>query len=311
MDYQWDPIKISYIFLLILIVLFAILIIFVYTKDEYFRRVTTDPQDKLKLYPYYFNIFFCVNIVFYNLVRLIPVSLTLEPSSKKPGDETFLCCFQAYSACFSEQILLFLMTNYSIVNYLSVFKSDFYKINIKKIYLVLTIIGLILSIIITIFISLEGISTDKDIVCSVHTRTSIKMIGDGTLVCILMFINLFCLISITINLVKLAKKYNNENIEKYKKSVDFIKRFIIEAIFISLTFIYTFLVVIKTFEKGSYKDIIYIILCQIVEIVFTINKSLYRAFIRMITCNRYYKLDQKTEKWNEYDDDDYEEKEDV
>ena len=125
-----------------------------------------------------------------------------------------------------------------------------------------------------------------------------------------MIVNLFCLISIIHNLVKIAKKYKNENEEKYKKSVDFIKRFIIETIFISSTFIFTFLVVIKTFERGSYKDIIYIILCQIVEIVFTINESLYRAFIRLITCNKYYKLEQKLEKFNDYDDD-YEEKEDI
>ena len=310
MGWDWDALKISYIVFLILLVIFAILIIIAYTKDEYFRRVTTDSQDKLKIYPYYFNIFFCANIILYNLVRLIPVNFTILSSDEGENKITFLCRFQAISACFFEQELLFLMTNYSILNYLSVFKSDFYKRNLKKIYFTLISIGLLISTIITILISSEGTATDKDIVCSVHTRTLIKEYGDGILIGILMIVNLFCLISIIHNLVKIAKKYKNENEEKYKKSVDFIKRFIIETIFISSTFIFTFLVVIKTFERGSYKDIIYIILCQIVEIVFTINESLYRAFIRLITCNKYYKLEQKLEKFNDYDDD-YEEKEDI
>lgn len=304
---EWDFLKISYIVVLILVIIFAILIIIVYTIDGYFKRFTNSPQEELKLYPYYFNIFFCFNIVFYSLVRLIPVKYTIENSSE--DNPKVVCSFQAFLGCLFEQLLFFLMTNYSIVNYLSVFKSDFYKRNLKKIYLILTFTGLIFSVVITIFIYLEGISI-KDILCSVHTTKLVKQIGDAILIGILAFINLFCLTSIINNLVKLAKKYKNENIEKYKKSKSFIKRFIFEASFIFITFLYTFLVVIKVFPHGSFKDIIYIILCQFVEIVFTINQSLYRAFIRLITCNKKYKLDQNIEKLNEYEDD-YEEKEDI
>lgn len=300
-----EYLKILYKVVLIIVIIFTILIIITYIMDKYFRRTTSDPNDKLQLYPYYFNIYFCINILLYILVRLIPVNLTIEPSKiyENDSDKSFMCHFQALSACLLELILLFLMTNYSIVNYLSVFKSDFYKNNIKKIYLTLTFGGLILSIIFAIIFYLQGVDATKDILCSIHTRRDIKIIAECIITVVLMFINLFCLISIIINLVNLAKRYKNENIEKFQKSVDFIKRFILEAIFIFLTFGYTFLAVLKVFPKGSYKDVIYIIFCQLVEIAFTINESLYKAFIRMITCNKYYKLEQKVEKWSEYDDD--------
>ena len=39
-----------------------------------------------------------------------------------------------------------------------------------------------------------------------------------------------------------------------------------------------------------------------VEIVFTINKSLFKAFIRLITCNKYYKLTPNSESLAENDD---------
>lgn len=295
-----DALEILYIVVPILVIIFTILIIITYTKDDFFKKTTSSPKDVLKLYPYYFNIFFCVNIALYCLVRLIPQEFTINHSTE--NNATILCGFQAFMGCFLEKLLLFLMTSYSIVNYLSMFKSDFYKKNLKIIYLTLTIIGLLLSLAISIAFYLEGISI-KDVLCSIHTRILGKIISDGILTGILIVINLFCLISIIINLVKLAKKYNNENnLSKYKKSSDFIKRYILETIFSFLTFGYTLLVVCKVFPPGTYKDIIYIIFCQMVEIVFTINRSLYKAFIRLITCNKYYKLKESSEKTIEDDD---------
>jgi hypothetical protein len=292
--------QILYIVVPILVIIFTILIIVTYTKDDYFKKTTSGPKDELKLYPYYFNIFFCVNIVLYCLVRLIPTDFTIEDFIE--GQETFLCRFQAFMGVFLEKLLLFLMTSYSIVNYLSMFKSDLYKKNLIKIYLSLTFICLVLSLSISIAFYLEGISK-KDVLCSIHTRILGKIISDGILTGILIIINLFCLISIIINLVKLAKKYKEENnLSKYKKSVDFIKRFILDSIFTFLTFGYTLLFVCKAFPPGTYKDIIYIIFCQMVEIVFTINESLFKAFIRLITCNKYYMLTPSSERLTEYDD---------
>jgi hypothetical protein len=295
-----DFLEISYIVVPILVIIFTILIIITYTNDDFFKKTTSGPKDTLKLYPYYFNIFFCVNIALYCLVRLIPKELTIENFVE--GQETFLCRFQAFMGCLLEKLLLFLMTSYSIVNYLSVFKSDLYKTNLKKIYLALTLMSLLFSLSISIAFYLEGIS-QKDVLCSIHTRILGKIISDGILTGILIIINLFCLISIIYNLVKLAKKYDDDNnFLKYKKSVDFIKRFILDTIFTFLTFGYTLLVVCKVFPPGTYKDIIYIIFCQMVEIVFTINESLFKAFIRLITCNKYYKFTPTSEKLAENDD---------
>ena len=55
------------------------------------------------------------------------------------------------------------------------------------------------------------------------------------------------------------------------------------------------MVINKAFPRGSYKDFIYISICLLVELFFTINESLFKAFIRLVTCGKYYRLDEGKE----------------
>ena len=283
------PLKITYQVILVLIIIFTILLLVVYIKDRNFHVLNINaPGSRMKLYICYFNIFFCVIILIEDVLRLIPESIGLNESLKndKPN---FICILQAISASFFDKLLVSNMTIYSIITFLGVFYSEFYKKNLKKIYLITIIIGLVMSLGLTIAYAREGISY-KDIVCSIHTRTHFKRISDSIYTGLLFIINLICLVSLNIYLFKLRSMYRIDKKEaQFKKSTRFLRRYLFDLLINIFAFTYLLLVVNKVFGRGSYKDIIYIITCLAVELFFTLNRTLFRAFVRLVTCNRYYR----------------------
>lgn len=288
-----------YIIFSIIMIIFTILLIFIYSRDKFFQGYKNDINDisnRNKLYLSYFNIFFCCIIVFSNVIRLIPEGLTVSPSENRgEGNETFLCKFQAFIACLLDKLLISLMTNYSIFNYLSMFKSDFYKNYLKRIYIILISIGFLISLILSIIFICQGVSF-KDMVCSIHTRTIEKKIIDSIFTGLLLIINVYCLGSIMKNLYSLSRKYITEGNEPhFKRSSHFLCRYTLDLIINVIAFTYTFLVINKAFPRGSYKDFIYISICLTVELFFTINESLFKAFIRLVTCGKYCKLEDEKE----------------
>ena len=295
-DYEQTPtwVKIFYFICSLLIAIFTILLIIVYSKDKYFHSSKNKTINDMYLYPCYFNIFFCTIIALNNIIRLIPFQFTVG-ANDKDGEENIICRIQAFLAIFFEKLLVSLMTNYSIVNYLSVFKSDFYQKFIKRIYLILIFIGFCFSLILSIIYYRDGIS-EKDILCYIHTRTTTKKVTDSIYTGLLFLINLFCLISLILKLCDLSKQYSMEGkINQFKKSTDYLNRFTLDLIINILAFTYIILAINKLFPKGSYKDLIFTFICLIVELFFTLNKSLFYAFIRLLTCNKYYKIIDETD----------------
>ena len=278
--------QIIYNIISIILIIFTILLIITYSKDKYFHL---NKNDKIKLYPCYFNIFYCIIIALYNVVRLIPESLRYKSNDNVNNKPTgnIVCQIQAVVASSLDKLIVSLMTIYSIVNYLSVFKSKFYKKHLKAIYITSILIGLLISLTLSIIYFLKGISY-KDILCYIHTKDSFKRISDNIYSSILFLINLFCLISLIVKLNKLRKHYiNNGNTLKQKKSTSFLKRFILDLFINIVAFTYLFLIINKFFPSGAYKDYIYLLICLSVEIFFTFNESLSKAFIRTLTCNKY------------------------
>ena len=284
---EW--LKIVYINCSLLIAIFTILLIIVYSKDKYFHNSKNKKLSDMYLYPCYFNIFFCVIVALNNIIRLIPFRFTVGPNDQE-GDENAVCKTQAFLATLFDKLLVSLMTNYSIVNYLSVFKSDFYQKNIKRIYIILIFIGFCFSLILTIIYFRDGIS-QKDILCYIHTRTMTKIITDSIYTGLLFLINLFCLISLILNLCKLSRQYSIDGkMLQFKKSTNYLNRFALDLIINIIAFSYILMVIVKLFPSGSYKDLIFTLICLVVELFFTLNKSLFHAFIRVLTCNKYYKI---------------------
>ena len=281
-----DLLKSFYIIFLVIIIIFTILLIVVYIKDKNLNMKNID-SNKLQLYPFYFNIFFCVIIVIEDAIRLIPESIGVDPSEDE-GKPNFFCKLQAISASLFDKLLLSNMTIYSIVNFLSVFLSDFYKNHLKQIYITSITVGFAFSLGLTIAYVNEGIGF-KDMVCSIHTRTDLKIISDNIYTSTLFAINLFCLISLIIYLYLLKRSYKKENkMDHYKKSSDFFYRFLFDLLINIAAFTYILLSVNKVFARGTYKDIIYILIGLTVELFFTLNRTLFEAFIRTVTCNKYH-----------------------
>ena len=288
------PVRVVYIIICTIMIIFAILLIIVYSKEKYLSG-SNNTIDMLKLYNSYFNIFFCSVIVLNNLIRLIPDALTVDTVKGEDDNLTadFLCYCQAFMVNLLDKLILSLMTIYSINNYLSVFKSEFYKNHLKRNYIILIFIGFTLSLTLSIIYLNDGISA-KDVLCYIHTRTLLKKITDNIYTSILFLVNAFCLIRLIINLASLKKKYEeNGNKKLLQKSSHFLLRFILDLGITTIAFVYIFLLINKLFPKGSHKDLAYILICLIVELFFTVNQYLYRAFVRMVTCNKYYKDEPK------------------
>lgn len=294
---------IIYIICSAIIAAFTIIMIIIYSRDENFNIDKTNSEKaKIQSYPRFFNIFFCCVITVDNLIRIIPKSFGVDPSNEK-DQANFICGTQAFILCLTDKFLPGLMTIYSIMNYLSVFKGEFYKNNLFLIYLSLILGGFFISLTLTIIYFTYGVSY-KDILCYIHTRELFKIISDDIYTSILFIINLFCLINLIKKMHQLENKYqNSDKLIQKEKSKSFLRRFIIHLIINIIAFTYIFLLINKTFPKGSYKDLIYILICLIVELFFTVQRPLYKAFMRILTCNKIEKFKEinKVTEDEEYD----------
>ena len=283
------PLKITYYIILILIIIFTILLLIVYIRDKDFHvnNINT-PGNRLKLYICYFNIFFCSIVIIEDVLRLIPEYFGVDESDEE-NKANYVCIFQAVTSGFFDKLLLSNMTIYSIITSLGVFFSEFYKNHLKNIFIITISIGFLMSLALTIAYETEGIAY-KDIVCSFHTTTSLRRITENIFTSLLFIINLICLVPLNIRLYNLKKQYEFEGKEEQlKKSIHFLRRYLFDLLINIIAFTYILLSVNKVFARGSYKDILYIVICLTVELFFTLNWTLYKAFIRLITCNKYYK----------------------
>lgn len=310
--------KVFYIIFSILMIIFSILLIIVYLKDKKNHENKKKHSEVMKLYLCNLNIFFCIVVILNNTMRLIPENFTADyygdQEDEEEQKESFLCIIQAFSVSLLDKLLLSLMTIYSVNHYLSVFHINYYKNNMKKIYIMLTLIGIGISLLLTIIFISDGISL-KDVLCYIHTRTVLKKVTDNIYTSILFLINVICLSRLLYNLINLKKKYGEiGNQAMLKRSNTFIRRFVFNLIINIFAFLYIFLLINKAFPRGDYKDLIYILICLIVELFFTFNEYLFKAFIRMITCNKYYKENEsmltKTEEENKTEDNNEEDEQD-
>ena len=263
-----------------IISLFTILIIIIYLKSKYFKS-----------YPCYFNIFFCLIITLDNLLRLIP-----HRHEENRDEHSYWCWIQAFSLSFCDKQFLTSITIYSIIHYLGVFQQDFYENNIKYIFITLITITVFISLLLTIIFILKGVNDINSEVCYVSGESDIKQSLDTIFTALLLLIDIFCLIRIITKMCKLSRAFKeNEDKRKNKSILMHIWRFIFDLIINIITFGYILLIINKGLsfidnKNKGYIDLIYIILCLITELFFTINSELYREFMRLLTCNKVEKF---------------------
>ena len=268
-----------------IIALFTILIICIYSQGESFKS-----------YPCYFNIFFCVVITIDNLIRL----LHLSPNSPDAtlDDASTMCWMQAIFLSFLDKIILNSITIYSIIHFLGIHMQIFYEQNFKKIYIILVIINLRLSSLITLVFCLKGLSLTSEI-CYPDTKNNTKKILDTIFTCVLLFIDIICISLIIYGVCRLSRTYKeSKDAMKMKASRKYICRFIIDLLINIIVFGYILLLINKMVffidkEHKYMKDVIYISLCLIVELFFTLNSELSKELMRLLTCNKVEKFKKK------------------
>ena len=273
-------ISIPIIIISIAISLFTILIIFIYCRGESFKS-----------YPCYFNIFFCVVITLDNLLRLI-----------QNNQLVVWCWIQALSLSFFDKLILNSITIYSIIHFLGIYKQDFYNANLRGIFITLILINICISIILTlIFAFCDELSSNSE-VCYVGTHNTLKKVLDTIYTIILLLIDITCINLIIYGVCRLSKNYSeSKDSEKMTLSRKYVFRFIIDLIINIIAFGYILLLINKKltiFDDRKYiKDIIYVVLCLIVELFFTINSELFREIMRLLTCNKVekFKREKRTE----------------
>ena len=215
-----------------------------------------------------------------NIIRLIT-------SDRKHDEEvSAICKVQAIFLTFSDKLILACVCSYSFINYLGMTRTEFYKNKEKVIFIVLAVISILISIISTIIFISQGYSTHSHF-CYADTSNSVKIISDSIITGILFGVSLLCLIILMVNIIKLKNTLESESSGRSSNIGYHLCRFSFDIIINIVLFIYIFLIINKTLSWGSIaKDIIYIILCLIIEVFFTVNKEFIKETKRILTCQK-------------------------
>ena len=264
----------------IVIALFTILLLFIYLKSPSFKSI-----------PFYFNIIFCIIITLDNGLRLIPAEKL----------EDTWCKIQGFLLSFFDKLFITSITIYSIINYIIMVNPKCYDNNKNLLYFILILINIIISLILTIIFFCQGMSKSSldHGFCYINTSNPIKITLDAIYTILLLLIDLFCIIRILTKLSTLLRESDIQNNENRKKKFHHhLYRFIFDLILNIITFGFLFFLIMKwlTFLDGKdgenkiVKDIIYILLCLINELFFTINSELYKEGMRIFTCNKIEKF---------------------
>lgn len=258
--------------------IFSIFIIFIYVKSKFFHT-----------YAYYFNIIFTLVICFRNMMRII-----------QKEDQDAFCFWQAFTLSTLDKLIQIQITSYSIINYIGLFRMEFFKDNEKYIFIFLTFFNVMYSLILSsIFIS-QGLSGEA-YCCYVKTSAPVKKILDTILSVILLLVNLACSLKIIVTLCQSRKKGTNNNLRNVSIRLHLI-RFISEIIFVSAIFLIVIFTVNKIFTEDKakeVKEIMYEILLIIMELFYTMNIGMLKETKRIILCQKLIdpdKIDEKEEK---------------
>lgn len=256
----------------VLVLIFAIFISIIYFKSKLFHS-----------YPYYFNIFFIITILLNNAIRLMPVG---EKVNEYERD--LACYIQGISLTVLDKLILCEITTYSIIYYLGVFFHDFYEENQMLIFLFLSEAGFIISLILAVVFSIPGMSVNSQY-CYVRTKDETKYAIDTTVTTVLWAICLYCTIRLLINLIKI--KRDSSLLKTKAETISYhMCRFIFNLIFVIFIFLHVDLLINKIYndvlkdEIDFVKDLIFLILCFIGELFFTVNIEVVKEIKRIITC---------------------------
>ena len=235
----------------------------------------------LHTYPCYNKLTVNLIILVDNIIRVIPLAYIL-----KDGDDyNFLKYGQAFLLIFFDKFFLIILTNQILIQYFGIMHTNFYFDNEKKIFFIGTGLSAIISIILAaVFIKIGGyVYKEDDLYYYGDNKLSSKITTDTIYYSILLVINVFCLVIIIINSSKWNKKSKKEGMENIYYEHNFIQS-LLKFIVNTLTYVISFLIIYRCLSGYGITDLIYLINCLIVNIVYCFNKVVIKEFCKRFCC---------------------------
>ena len=168
--------------------------------------------------------------------------------------------------------------------------TNFYFEKEKKIFIFGTILSAIISIALAWIFIIGGYEYKKDkLYYYGRNDLGYKKVIDTVYYSILLAVNLFCLIIIIINSSVWNKKSKSEGMENIYYEHNFIQS-LLKFIVNTLTYVVSFLIIYRTISGYGITDLVYLLSCLIVNIVYCVNKVVLEEFYKKFCCCFYDKF---------------------
>ena len=239
----------------------------------------------LHTYPCYNKLTVNLIILVDNIIRIIPLALY-----ENDNLNDFLKNAQAFLLIFFDKFFLIILTNQIVIQYFGIMQTNFYFNNEKKIFIFGTILSAIISIALAWIFIIGGYEYKKDkLYYYGRNDLGYKKVIDTVYYSILLAVNLFCLIIIIINSSVWNKKSKSEGMENIYYEHNFIQS-LLKFIVNTLTYVVSFLIIYRTISGYGITDLVYLLSCLIVNIVYCVNKVVLEEFYKKFCCCFYDKF---------------------
>ena len=243
-------------------------------------------------YPFYCNLLILLEIVLYNIFRIIIKNQKIIFIEIKSELKTNICYIQAFLLSFFEKLLLTTLSIDSFLTYFGTAKMYYYKINEKYFFYIFLLISIFISIFLPLLYlfkdSPKNLSEDACYPEISDYNKFIEFFFMSFLVCF----NFYFILSVLFFLSEKMKLLveGGKNLTNYNSTfIMIIFMFLLNG-FLYLIFLLN--INKKMFINEKYFDIFFLSTCLIVEIFYCVNKRVVRAILYIITCG-YIKINNK------------------
>ena len=249
-----------------LIILISIYVLFLYIKSEQFHS-----------YSCAYIVILSISILVDNILRVIPIG--------KQDHINALSYIQAFILTSLDKYILLALTMQVFIIYLGIMKTNFYYAHKKAIFYISFFSGLGLSFLIGGLFLMNGLTCyglynyvdDLGNKGTFDTIFNSIFLGLNTFFCIIIILN------ICIRKEEIEKEMLNEN--DYEHDLN---RMIIIFITNTLFYVESFLIIYdKLPVPDNYIDLVYIITCLIINLIYTINKVVIKE-TKKIFCKKLF-----------------------
>ena len=249
--------------IVIFLISFYLLILFIKSKD-------------LHNYPSYNTMIISLIILIDNAFRLFP--------AKNYSD--LIQYIQAFTLTFLDKLLLTTMTSQTLILCLGMVKAQFYYKHEKAIfYLTLITAIVICGVLTTFYILIGGKKNHEDINHYFYCGSNkLKDFADPIFDSIFLLINISYFVDLLVYLFKKKKQESNGEIDDSDYGKNF-RKFLIMFFVDSATFAVSYLIIFHIIPM-KYIDIIYLIICLIIDVDYNINEAIKKETRKIFSTNR-------------------------